>query len=170
MTTGTHRSDALEAQWSRALHSLGRRVTRQRLAVLAAVEHSPHSTADDAAAAVRAELPHITVQSVYVVLADLTDAGLLRRIETPHSPARYETRVGDNHHHAVCTGCGRIEDVDCAVGHAPCLTPSWAPGSGRMTIQIAEVMYQGLCDDCRDIPAQSTDHSTDSPQKEHHER
>lgn len=170
MTEAARHSDALEAQWSSALHSLGRRVTRQRLAVLAAVERFPHATADDAAAAVRAELPHITVQSVYVVLADLTDAGLLRRIETPHSPARYETRVNDNHHHAVCTGCGRIEDVDCAVGHAPCLTPSWAPGSRRMTIQIAEVMYQGLCDDCRGTPAHPIDQVPDSPQKEQHER
>lgn len=138
-----------EALWSAALHSAGRRVTRQRLAVLTAVDRLPHATADDAAAAVRAGLPHITVQSVYVILADLTDIGLLRRVETPHSPARYETRVGDNHHHAVCTGCGRIEDVDCAVGHAPCLTPEWSPGASRMTIQIAEVLYQGLCDDCR---------------------
>ncbi|MHA7283505.1 Fur family transcriptional regulator [Arthrobacter sp. TMS2-4] len=138
-----------EARWSAALRAHQRRVTRQRLAVLAAVEQSPHATADDAVTAVRAELPHITVQSVYVILADLTGIGLLRRIETPHSPARYETRVDDNHHHAVCTGCGRIEDVDCAVGHAPCLTPEWTPGAPRMTIQIAEVLYQGLCDDCR---------------------
>lgn len=152
MTTTANHDDALVAEWSLALHSLGRRVTRQRLAVLAAVEHCPHATADDAAAAVRAEVPFITVQSVYVVLADLTDAGLLRRIETPHSPARYETRVGDNHHHAMCTGCGRIEDVDCAVGQAPCLTPHWTPGSKRMTIQIAEVLYQGLCDTCREAP------------------
>ncbi|WP_394248160.1 Fur family transcriptional regulator [Arthrobacter pityocampae] len=138
-----------EARWSATLHAHQRRVTRQRLAVLAAVEQSPHATADDAATAVRAELPHITVQSVYVILADLTGIGLLRRIETPHSPARYETRVDDNHHHAVCTGCGQIEDVDCAVGHAPCLTPEWSPGASRMTIQVAEVLYQGLCDDCR---------------------
>ncbi|MHA7279303.1 Fur family transcriptional regulator [Arthrobacter sp. MDT2-2] len=149
MTQTASTPEAREARWSEALHSSHRRVTRQRLAVLAAVEQSPHATADDAAAAVRAALPHITVQSVYVILADLTDLGLLRRIDTPHSPARYETRVGDNHHHAVCTGCGRIEDVDCAVGHAPCLTPEWSPGAHRMTIQIAEVLYQGLCDDCR---------------------
>ncbi|TKV29392.1 transcriptional repressor [Arthrobacter sp. NamB2] len=149
MTQTARTPEARKAQWSAALHAHHRRVTRQRLAVLAAVEQCPHATADDAATAVRAELPHITVQSVYVILADLTDIGLLRRIETPHSPARYETRVGDNHHHAVCTGCGRIEDVDCAVGHAPCLTPEWSPGASRMTIQIAEVLYQGLCDGCR---------------------
>lgn len=136
--------------WSASLRSVGRRVTKQRLAVLAAVERSPHSTADDVVTAVRAELADITVQSVYVVLSDLTTSGLLRRIEPPHSPARYETRVNDNHHHAVCTGCGRIEDVDCAVGHAPCLTPHWSPGSSQMTIQIADVVYQGLCTDCRE--------------------
>jgi Fur family transcriptional regulator, stress-responsive regulator len=136
--------------WAASLRAAGRRVTKQRLAVLGAVERSPHSTADDVVAAVRSELSDITVQSVYVVLADLTASGLLRRIEPPHSPARYETRVNDNHHHAICTGCGRIEDVDCAVGHAPCLTPSWSPDSSRMTIQIADVVYQGLCNDCRE--------------------
>lgn len=141
---------AREAAWADSLRSAGRRVTKQRMAVLAAVERTPHSTADDVVTAVRTELADITVQSIYVVLSDLTASGLLRRIEPPHSPARYETRVNDNHHHAVCTGCGRIEDVDCAVGHAPCLTPSWSPGSSRMTIQIADVVYQGLCNDCRD--------------------
>lgn len=136
--------------WAAPLRSVGRRVTRQRLAVLAAVHRSPHSTADDVVTAVRVDLTDITLQSVYVVLSDLTVSGLLRRIEPPNSPARYETRVNDNHHHAVCTGCGRIEDVDCAVGHAPCLTPHWSPGSSQMTIQIADVVYQGLCNDCRD--------------------
>lgn len=147
---------ALEARWTDALRSSGRRVTRQRLAVLSAVEHLPHSTADDIAAGVGETLPQITVQSVYVILADLTSLGLLRRIEVPQSPARYETRVNDNHHHAVCTGCGRIEDVDCAVGHAPCLTPDWSAGSRGMTIQIAEVTYQGLCDGCRTARLPST--------------
>jgi len=141
-----------EARWAEQLRSRGRRVTRQRLAVLNAVERSPHSVAEDIAAAVRTDLPDITVQSVYVVLSDLTETGLLRRIELPKNPARYETRVADNHHHAVCTGCGRIEDVDCAVGHAPCLTPSDAHG---MAIQIADVLYQGLCADCRTKTAAS---------------
>jgi Fe2+ or Zn2+ uptake regulation protein len=136
--------------WAESLRAVGRRVTKQRLAVLAAVDQVPHSTADDVVTAVRAELADITVQSVYVVLSDLTMSGLLRRIETANSPARYETRVNDNHHHAVCTGCGKIEDVDCAVGHAPCLTPSWSPGSSQMTIQIADVVYHGLCNDCRE--------------------
>lgn len=142
--------------WGAPLRAAGRRVTRQRLAVLAAVDRLPHSTADDVVTAVRAELTDITLQSVYVVLSDLTVSGLLRRIEPPNSPARYETRVNDNHHHAVCTGCGRIEDVDCAVGHAPCLTPSWSPGSSQMTIQIADVVYQGLCNDCREASAEDS--------------
>ncbi len=150
------------ARWAAALHAHSRRVTRQRLAVLAAVDRFPHATADDAATAVRAELPQITVQSVHVILADLTDIGLLRRIDTPHSPARYETRVGDNHHHAICTGCGRIEDVDCAVGHAPCLTPEWSADSRRMTIRIAQVLYQGLCDDCR---VAASNHQPTAPQE-----
>lgn len=141
-----------EARWADQLRSRGRRVTRQRLAVLNAVERSPHSVAEEIAAAVRTDLPDITVQSVYVVLSDLTETGLLRRIELPKNPARYETRVADNHHHAVCTGCGRIEDVDCAVGHAPCLTPSDTHG---MAIQIADVLYQGLCADCRTKTAAS---------------
>jgi Fur family ferric uptake transcriptional regulator len=168
--TDTAPHPAREAQWSQELRGNGRRVTRQRLAVLAAVERSPHATADDAAAAVRAELPHIAVQSVYVILADLTELGLLRRIETPHSPARYETRVGDNHHHAVCTGCGRIEDVDCAVGHAPCLTPQLGPGSAGMTIQIADVLYRGLCADCRAAAGTSDPQHHASQKQEHSER
>ncbi len=147
---------ARESAWATSLRAAGRRVTKQRLAVLAAVERSPHATADDVVTAVRTDLADMTVQSVYVVLSDLTASGLLRRIEPPHSPARYETRVNDNHHHAVCTGCGRIEDVDCAVGHAPCLTPHWSPGSEQMTIQIADVVYQGLCNDCREASQQTS--------------
>ena len=100
-------------------------------------------------AAARQELPELTAQSVYVVLGDLTDLHMLRRFEPPHSPALYETRVGDNHHHAVCISCGRVEDVDCAVGHAPCLTPHWDENAKPMTIQIADVLYQGICQDCQ---------------------
>lgn len=143
--TSTAASTKTTAKWSEELRGHGRRVTKQRLAVLTAVEQFPHAVADDVASAVRTELPDISLQSVYVVLADLTETGLLRKIEPPHSPARYETRVDDNHHHAICTGCGRIEDVDCAVGHAPCLTPANTHG---MTIQIADVLYRGLCADC----------------------
>ncbi|KAD4060258.1 transcriptional repressor [Arthrobacter yangruifuii] len=143
--TGTAAAEETTAAWSAELRMHGRRVTKQRLAVLRAVDAAPHSVADDVAAGARNDLPDISLQSVYVVLADLVEIGLLRKIETPDSPARYETRVNDNHHHAVCTGCGRIEDVDCAVGHAPCLTPGNPTG---MTIQIADVLYRGLCTDC----------------------
>lgn len=143
--TGTAAAEETTAAWSAELRAHGRRVTKQRLAVLRAVDSAPHSVAEDVAASVRNELPDISLQSVYVVLADLAEIGLVRKIEPPNSPARYETRVNDNHHHAVCTGCGRIEDVDCAVGHAPCLTPGNTHG---MTIQIADVLYRGLCTDC----------------------
>ena len=126
--------------WAAALRAHGRRVTKQRLAVLTAVEHHPHSPAESILAAARTELPELTAQSVYVVLGDLTDLHMLRRFEPPHSPALYETRVGDNHHHAICISCGRVEDVECAVGHAPCLTPHWDEDSKPMTIQIADVI------------------------------
>lgn len=136
-----------DRDWSQHLHEHDRRVTKQRLAVLAAVEHSPHAVAETVWRDVKSSLPDITVQSVYVVLTDLTSIGMLRRIEPPHSPARYETRTDDNHHHAVCTKCGRIEDVDCAVGHAPCLTPGNSHG---MIIQTADVLYQGICRHCQE--------------------
>ncbi len=152
MTTGTRTErtsgSTAEQQWEQQLHSHDRRVTKQRLAVLAAVARSPHATAEAVTEAVRAELPSITLQSVYVVLADLAGLGMLRRIEPPNSAARYETRTGDNHHHAICTGCGRIEDVDCAVGHAPCLTPGLDAGATIGHIVIADVLYQGTCSDC----------------------
>ena len=142
-SAGTHEA------WAAALRAHGRRGTKQRLAVLTAVEHHPHSPAEQILAAARRDLPELTAQSVYVVLGDLTDLQMLRRFEPPHSPALYETRVGDNHHHAVCISCGRVEDVECAVGHAPCLTPSWDENASPMTIQIADVLYQGICQDCQ---------------------
>ena len=143
-----------QGAWAAALRAHGRRVTKQRLAVLSAVEHHPHSPAEGILAAAREVLPELTAQSVYVVLGDLTDLQMLRRFEPPHSPALYETRVGDNHHHAICISCGRVEDVDCAVGHAPCLTPHWAPDSQPMSIRIADVMYQGICQDCQQAQQQ----------------
>lgn len=140
-------------EWASALRAHGRRVTKQRLVVLDAVASHPHSSADAIHAAAREALPEITPQSVYVVLGDLTDLGMLRRFEPPHSAALYETRVGDNHHHAICSVCGRVEDVDCAVGHAPCLTPSDTHG---MTIVIADVTYVGVCAECAGKPDQSS--------------
>ena len=102
----------------------GLQVTAQRLAVLAAVSGRPHGTADDVAKAVRAEIGAISRQAVYDALGVLTDKGLIRRIQPAGSPARYEDRTGDNHHHLICRTCGRMVDVDCAVGAAPCLTPA----------------------------------------------
>src|SRR5689334_21312805 len=103
-------------------------VTAQRLAVLRAVTDRPHSTADDIVEVVRAEIGAISRQAVYDALAAFTDKGLLRRIQPAGSPARYESRVGDNHHHVICRSCGRVADVDCAVGSAPCLEASDSSG------------------------------------------
>jgi len=125
----------------------GVRVTAQRLAVLRAVSTRPHGTADDAAEAVRAEIGAISRQAVYDALAVLVDKGLLRRIQPSGSAARYEHRVGDNHHHAVCRACGRMVDVDCAVGTMPCLE---AADDGGYDIDEAEVIYWGHCPTCRD--------------------
>ncbi len=123
----------------------GVQVTAQRLAVLAAVSGRPHCTADDVARAVRAELGVISRQAVYDALGVLTDTGLIRRIQPAGSPARYEDRTGDNHHHLICRECGRMVDVDCAVGAAPCLTPADASG---FEIEEAEVIYWGRCPAC----------------------
>ena len=127
------------------LRSHGVQVTAQRLAVLRAVSDRPHSTADDIDKVVRAEIGAISRQAVYDALAVLTDKRLLRRIQPAGSPARYEDRVGDNHHHLICRTCNRMVDVDCAVGDTPCLTP--ADDSGY-EIDEAEVIYWGRCPDC----------------------
>jgi Fur family ferric uptake transcriptional regulator len=121
------------------------RVTRPRVAVLTAVYAHPHADTDSIIGAVRNDLPEVSHQAVYDSLHTLTAAGLVRRIQPLGSVARYESRVGDNHHHAVCRSCGVIADVDCAVGHAPCLTASEDNG---FVIDEAEVIYWGLCLDC----------------------
>ena len=121
------------------------RVTRPRVAVLAAVEDNPHATTDAIIEAVRADLGEVSHQAVYDVLRALTTAGLLRRIQPSGSVARYESRVGDNHHHAVCRSCGAIADVDCVVGDAPCLSASQDHG---FLIDEAEVVYWGTCPRC----------------------
>ena len=123
----------------------GLQVTAQRLAVLRAVSCRPHSTADDIDKIVRAEIGAISRQAVYDALGILTDKGLLRRIQPAGSPARYEDRVGDNHHHLICRTCGRMVDVDCAVGDTPCLT---AADDSAYEIDEAEVVYWGRCPDC----------------------
>ena len=121
------------------------RVTRPRLAVLAAVHAHPHADTDSIIGAVRKELPEVSHQAVYDVLRALTATGLVRRIQPSGSVARYESRVGDNHHHVVCRSCGAIADVDCAVGETPCLT---AHDDQGFSIDEAEVTYWGLCPEC----------------------
>ncbi len=127
------------------LRTAALRVTRPRLAALSAVHDHPHADTDTITGAVRADLGEVSHQAVYDVLRALTTAGLLRRIQPPGSVARYEARVGDNHHHVVCRSCGTIADVDCAVGYTPCLTASDDHG---FVIDEAEVVYRGLCPDC----------------------
>ena len=127
------------------LRQRGIQVTAQRLGVLRAVGRQPHITADAAAEIVRAQIGAISLQSVYDALAVLVAEGLIRRIQPAGSAARYEDRVGDNHHHLICRACGRVVDVDCAVGSAPCLTPRDGMG---YEIDEAEVAYWGRCADC----------------------
>ena len=127
------------------LRRYGLQVTAQRLAVLRAVSERPHSTAAEIDAVVRAEIGAISLQAVYDALTTLTDKGIIRRIQPAGSPARYEDRVGDNHHHLICRTCGRTIDIDCAVGEAPCLT---APDGSGYEIDEAEVIYWGRCPDC----------------------
>jgi Fur family transcriptional regulator, stress-responsive regulator len=123
----------------------GLQVTAQRLAVLRAVAGRPHLTADAAYQVVQGGSGSISRQAVYDALAAFTDRGLLRRIQPGGAPARYETRVGDNHHHVICRTCDRVEDVDCAVGYAPCLTASDASG---YEIDEADVVFWGRCPGC----------------------
>ena len=127
------------------LRQRGIQVTAQRLAVLRAVEGQPHITADGVAEIVRTEIGAISRQSVYDALAMLTAEGLIRRIQPAGSSARFEARVGDNHHHVICRTCGRTADVNCAVGSAPCLT---AADDCGFDIDEAEVIYWGRCPDC----------------------
>jgi Fur family transcriptional regulator, stress-responsive regulator len=127
------------------LRQRGIQVTAQRLAVVRAVARHPHTTADAVADVVRAEIGAISLQSVYDALAVLVAEGLIRRIQPAGSPARFENRVGDNHHHLICRSCGRMVDVDCAVGSAPCLTAAETSG---YEIDEAEVVYWGRCPDC----------------------
>jgi Fe2+ or Zn2+ uptake regulation protein len=133
------------SDFERMLRGADLRVTRPRLAVLTAVHEHPHADTDSILGAVRQNLATVSHQAVYDVLRALTAAGLVRRIEPAGSVARYEARVGDNHHHAVCRSCGSIADVDCAVGDTPCLTASNDQG---FTIDEAEVVYWGVCAEC----------------------
>ena len=127
------------------LRQRGIQVTAQRLAVLRAVSAQPHITADAVAEIVRGDIGAISLQSVYDALSVLVTEGLIRRIQPAGSPARFEDRVGDNHHHLICRVCGRVVDVECAVGDAPCLT---AANDRGYEIDEAEVAYWGRCPDC----------------------
>jgi len=141
MSVSAHHDDRLRQR--------GLRVTAQRLAVLRAVSERPHGTADDVAGAVRAGIGVISRQAVYDALGVLAENGLIRRIHPAGSPARYEDRVDDNHHHLICRRCGRMVDVDCAAGAAPCLA---AANDSGYEIDEAEVTFWGVCSDCRETP------------------
>ena len=138
--TATHGPDLAQQ-----LRDAGLRVTAARVALLETVRGGDHLDADAIASGVRERVGHVSVQAVYDGLHALTAAGLIRRIEPAGSPARFEGRVGDNHHHVVCRSCGVVADVDCAVGEAPCLTASDEHG---FAIDEAEVVYWGLCPAC----------------------
>ena len=132
------------------LRSRGLRVTRPRVAVLEVLSTGGHHDVDEIATKVRSRLDSVSTQAVYDVLGALSRAGLARRIEPAGSPARYEGRTNDNHHHVVCRGCGEIADVDCVVGEAPCLDPSSAHG---FVVDEAEVTFWGLCPVCQQADA-----------------
>lgn len=134
-----------DREFEHQLRSADLRVTRPRLAVLRAVRRQPHADTGSLLASVRTEEPGVSHQAVYDVLGALTDAGLVRRIQPAGSVARYELRVGDNHHHVVCRSCGAVADVDCAVGARPCLDASDTQG---FVIDEAEVTYWGTCSRC----------------------
>lgn len=133
------------ARYAERLRLADLRVTRPRIAVLYSVELNPHADTETLIGAVHACLPDVSRQAVYDVLHALTDAGLLRRVQPPGSVARYETRVGDNHHHVVCRSCGAIADVECAIGDTLCLTPADASG---FHLDQTEVIYWGVCPCC----------------------
>lgn len=137
------------------LRGQGLRVTKQRVAVMSALAAAPHSGADAVLGRVRDEVGQVSTQAVYDVLHVLTDRGLVRRIQPAGSSARYELRVGDNHHHLVCRSCGSVVDIDCATGEAPCLETRdldvHAPG---FVVDEAEVTFWGLCMSCTSNPSQ----------------
>jgi len=144
--SGPERRDPADLLREHGLH-----VTAQRLAVLRAVSARPHGTADEIEEVVRADIGAVSRQAVYDALGTLTEQGIIRRIQPARSPARYEDRVGDNHHHLVCRRCGRTVDVDCAVGRRPCLE---ADDDHGFAIDEAEVVYWGVCPECQ----QAADH------------
>ncbi|WP_297084141.1 Fur family transcriptional regulator [uncultured Demequina sp.] len=138
--------DTHTAEPSALLREAGLRVTETRLAVIAALADAPHSGVDAVVTQVSNRLASTSRQAVHNVLNDLAAAGIARRIEPAGQPGLYELRVGDNHHHIVCQRCGKVADVDCVTGHAPCLTPSKTSG---FDLAEAEVTFWGVCSDCR---------------------
>jgi Fe2+ or Zn2+ uptake regulation protein len=158
-------TDGVATDATDLLRQRGIQVTAQRLAVLRAVAGQPHITADAVAETVRAEIGAISLQSVYDALGVLVAEGLIRRIQPAGSPARFEDRVGDNHHHLICRICGRLVDVDCAVGSAPCLT---AVDDSGYEIDEAEVAYWGRCPDCL-VQSRASSH-TDPPTRRRRNR
>ena len=150
------------------LRGVALRVTRPRVAVLSAVHDHPHADTDSIIGVVRADLGEVSHQAVYDVLRALTAAGLVRRFQPMGSVARYEAQIGDNHHHVVCRLCGAIADVDCAVGHTPCLT---AGDNAGYEIDEAEVIYWGRCPDCvAAATARTTSHQQESARLEEDRR
>lgn len=136
----------METAPSDVLRAAGLRATAGRLAVLESLVSMAHSDAEQVFQEVARTLPTTSIQSVHNILADLTAAGLIRRIEPAGSAALYERRINDNHHHVVCSACGAVADIDCVVGHTPCLSPST---TGGFAIQTAEVTFWGLCSTCQ---------------------
>lgn len=145
--------------WPAAMRAVGMRVTKQRLAVLDALARTPHATVEDLLRDVSETLNGISAQSIYKVVTSLDTAGFIRKVDLPNSAARYEIEEHNNHHHMVCSSCGRIEDVACAVGHAPCLHPSEHHG---MRIDVADVIYRGLCRYCVQVETEDPRVSSDS--------
>lgn len=138
---------------SNLIRATGMRVTKQRVAVLDVVGANPHASAAMVLAAIEDILPGMSHQAVYDCLAQLTEAGLLRRLTVDGGPALYETRVDDNHHHFVCRGCGLVADIDCAVGSAPCLSPV---KKTRFMVDEAEITFRGLCPACAAVQPNSS--------------
>ena len=141
-----HAADHHTDDFTAVIRAAGLKVTAPRLAVLTGLADSAHATAEQLFDIVSAGLPGTSLQAVYGVLNAFTSAGLVRRIEPAGSAALFERRVGDNHHHLICTGCRSVTDVECVVGEAPCLTPSDSAG---FIVQTAEVTFWGLCPACQ---------------------
>jgi Fur family ferric uptake transcriptional regulator len=138
------------------LRGAGLRVTAPRLTVLSALADRSHVDVETVRRAVHEQLGGVSTQAVYDVLRAFTSAGLVRRIEPAGSPALFETRIGDNHHHIVCRGCGTVADIDCVVGAAPCLEPSSVPGD--FVVDEAEVTFWGVCIHCQRTNREGNDH------------